>query len=224
MPRAANPTQSSEHALPRDRNRARTRCGSASSLVPRSSSASGRSWSRCRQTAGAIHATSSGVTKSRPASRAEALPAARRCTAARGLAPSEHARELARRERTSADDVADDRRRSRWWRRRARAAPRARRASSPAARRSSVAGTTPWCARRSIASFVGRRSDSRRRPWRGSGRAAPRAADRCPRTRSGSGSRRRGTDRGADARCRRRSPGAPASPRAARPASSAGCG
>ena len=66
----------------RSRSRPRRRRCSARARLP------GRNCNRWRSTAGATATTSSGVTKSRPARRAAAFAAARRCTAPRGLAPS----------------------------------------------------------------------------------------------------------------------------------------
>ena len=79
----------------------RRRAGSARARPP------GLSSSRWRSTGRAIHATSSGVTNARSDSRAEALAAASRCTAARGLAPSETLGS-SRVRRTSDGDIADD--------------------------------------------------------------------------------------------------------------------
>ena len=130
------------------------------------------------------------MTKSRPASAArqrESLSSARQ---PRGLEPTGDARALARR-RARGDDVAADvsstwtsstarlhREQRRAGRRRLRARPRRRGASMPP---------------REHLPLVVRATDSRTRCAAGTGRAAPRAAGRCPRTRSGSASRGRGT-------------------------------
>ncbi len=168
-------------------------------------------------------ATSSGVTKSRPARRAAAFDTAeqvhRRARAgaerdARQLAGGA-ARRAAGRPRPRRDPGGVDLARARH------AAPPRRR---PAARRRACSVRCHGARGRSIASSSRPRRGSRRRPSSGSGRAGPRAAGRCPRTRWGSAWRRPGTGRAAGATRRRRSPDPPASPRAARPGSWAGCG
>ena len=124
-----------------------------------------------------------------------ARPCSARASAAarlpRGLAPTAVEPLVARR-RDELDDVAADgsRRRGRCsiarlqleQRRRRRSPARAR--PRPRARSSRRDSTSHSSAAARVAE---------RRPAAGSGRAAPRAAGRCPRTRSGSGSRARGT-------------------------------
>ena len=166
--------------------------GSASSGLKRSSSASGRSTSRWRSTAGrdlddvvGRHEAAIGETCPR-------LRAASRCTAARGLAPSSTLGSVARRCARSRSRSRSPRPR-RPSRRRLRAPARARAASTHR-----LARRRAWPARRRGGAAAGSpsrppRRDSRRPPSAGSGRAAPRAADTCPRTRSGSASRSRGT-------------------------------